>query len=283
MEKSYGISIVIPNYNHAEYLPDCLKSIALQTYPINEIIVVDDCSTDHSVSVLAELKKQYRNLTVIQLEKNGKVSHARNVGLSHVKTPYVTFMDSDDIYYNPRKIENEMKLIRQYEAQHKQIAAYSRIAVVSEDGKEATDLCYKQKYYLQGRIFKDVLTRRYFFTIMRDYCMPTQVMRDTGGYNEENCLYEDLESILALSKKLEFYYTGEVGTGYRQTSNGLSKAAHDKHVKKLKEIFEKNVQEFSPIRRAMLRTLLQYHLLQNELFDLWRRAKRKIRRMVARQ
>jgi glycosyltransferase involved in cell wall biosynthesis len=80
------ISVIVPNYNYAEYLKDRLLSIWAQTYPIFEIIVLDDASTDRSLEEIAELQKYYGRQ--IRLLSNGKNSGspsrqwARGVGMS---------------------------------------------------------------------------------------------------------------------------------------------------------------------------------------------------------
>ena len=281
MDKGFEISVVIPNYNNARYLAQCIESVSLQTYPISRIIVVDDCSTDDSISVLNELMGRYNNLRLIHLETNGKVSHARNIGLNHVETPYVTFMDSDDVYINPRKIENEMGLIKRIkETKKTDIVAYSRIDLISEQGTSLGDYCFKRKYYLEGNIFSDVLTRKYAFTIMRDYCLPTEVIRSVGGYNEANSLYEDLELILKLAKRIEFAYTGELGTGYRQVQTGLSSRPQQEHIDKLNEIFEANMEGLSPVKKCWYRIIRQIHMKENALIILSRRARNKLYKVV---
>ena len=190
----YSISVVIPNYNNEKFVQSCIESIAKQTYPIEKIIVVDDCSSDRSVEILQKLTYTHSNLQIIPLKTNGKVSHARNTGLHAVTTPYVTFIDSDDLYVNENKIKNEMQLIRFHkETYGKDIAAYSAIRLLTYDGTPIPSLCYKERHYLEGDVFSRVLTEKYHFTIMRDYCLPTAYVKAIGGYDESNSLYEDLD------------------------------------------------------------------------------------------
>lgn len=269
----YEISVVIPNYNNGKYLVECIKSIEKQSYPVKSIIVVDDCSTDNSLFILDSLKNEYQNLVIIPLKKNGKVSHARNVGLSYVETPYVTFIDADDVYINPQKIENEMSLIKNAKQTcQKDIAAYSRIEVLSSSGAKLYDNLYPHRYYLEGNIFTDVLTQKYAFTIMRDYCLPTEILRKTGGYNESNCFYEDLELILKLSKQIEFAYTRDVGTGYRQVHTGLSSRPLQEHIDKVNEIFEASIQDFPSLKKLRYTILRQIHRKGNTLIIMKKRA-----------
>ncbi len=90
-----SLSIVIPVNNTADYLPQCLDSILVNNHFTGKVICVDDGSTDHSLEILLDYQSKYLNLEVYT-QQNGGASRARNVGLTHVDTEYVFFMDSDD-------------------------------------------------------------------------------------------------------------------------------------------------------------------------------------------
>lgn len=89
------ISVIVPVYNVAEYIPKCLDSLINQTYQNLEIICVNDGSKDNSLEILNEYKKKDKRIKVIDKE-NGGVSSARNAGLKVCKGGYITFIDSDD-------------------------------------------------------------------------------------------------------------------------------------------------------------------------------------------
>mgnify|MGYP000177568659 CR=1 FL=1 len=89
------ISVIVPVYNSAPYLEDCLNSICSQTYRDLEILAVDDGSTDESLSILKQLAAQDPRIIVLE-KNNGGASSARNFGLVHASGEYVTFVDSDD-------------------------------------------------------------------------------------------------------------------------------------------------------------------------------------------
>ncbi len=277
---SYKISVVIPNYNNQNFIGECIKSIEEQSYPIEKIIVVDDCSKDNSLALLNSLANEYDNLHVIPLKENGGVSHARNTGLEAVETPYVTFIDSDDLYYNRDKIKNEMALIRYYKEQYgKDIIAYSRILPLSSEGNPISCLEYNKKCYNQGKIFKNILTEKNFFTIMRDYCMPTYALKETGGYDESCSFWEDLDLILKLSQKIEFYYTDAIGTGYRQTSAGLSSRPKEDHIRRKNEIFKQHTAHLSARKKMLYRFLRRVHKCENLLIHYKLRLFRKLNKL----
>ena len=90
-----NVSIIIPVYNVAEYLPQCLETVCGQTYKKLEIILVDDGSTDESGKICDEWKQKDERIRVIH-KKNGGVSSARNEGLKVAKGEFIGFVDSDD-------------------------------------------------------------------------------------------------------------------------------------------------------------------------------------------
>lgn len=89
------ISIIVPVYNTARFLPRCLESLIGQTYTNLEIICVDDGSTDDSLAVLAQYAARDARLKVIHQENAGAAA-ARNRGIDVAMGRFVTFVDSDD-------------------------------------------------------------------------------------------------------------------------------------------------------------------------------------------
>ena len=90
------LSIVIPVYNVAPYLPACLESVFGQTGFSFEVILVDDASTDNSGSICGEYARRYPQVRYIRHARNGGLSSARNTGLVAARGKYITFVDSDD-------------------------------------------------------------------------------------------------------------------------------------------------------------------------------------------
>ena len=90
------VSVVIPVYNCAEYIGECIDSVAEQTYDNIEIIVVNDGSKDESEKIIKNKKKKYRNILYYK-QRNKGVSAARNLGINKAKGEYITFVDADDL------------------------------------------------------------------------------------------------------------------------------------------------------------------------------------------
>lgn len=89
------ISIVVPIYNVEKYLVKCIESLLKQTYTNLEIILVNDGSTDNSLSLCEEYRKKDNRIKIIN-KKNGGLSDARNKGIDVATGKYIAFVDSDD-------------------------------------------------------------------------------------------------------------------------------------------------------------------------------------------
>lgn len=90
------VSLIIPVYNSEKYIECCLQSVFAQTYTNYEVIVVDDGSTDNTISKINRIVKRKENVLLLR-KQNGGVSSARNFGIQYSRGEYVTFIDSDDI------------------------------------------------------------------------------------------------------------------------------------------------------------------------------------------
>lgn len=89
------VSIIVPVYNVAQYLCDCVESLLSQTYQNIEIILVDDGSTDQSGTICDQFQQRDSRVRVIHKE-NGGLSSARNAGIEIAAGDYFSFVDSDD-------------------------------------------------------------------------------------------------------------------------------------------------------------------------------------------
>lgn len=90
------ISIIVPCYNQAQYLPETLQSVLDQTYTNWECIIVNDGSPDHTEAVAQEWCEKDHRFIYLKKE-NGGLSSARNAGLKIAKGDYIQFLDSDDV------------------------------------------------------------------------------------------------------------------------------------------------------------------------------------------
>ena len=101
------VAVIIPAFNRAVTLPRALDSVLMQTRPADEIIVIDDGSTDNTEEVLAD----YPDVTVIR-QANSGVSAARNRGIKAAGAEWIALLDSDDSWH-PQKLEMQLERLEQ--------------------------------------------------------------------------------------------------------------------------------------------------------------------------
>lgn len=99
--ESTGVSVIVSAYNYGRYLAECLDSLLTQSYKIDEIIVVDDGSTDDTARITARYKAQ--GVRYIHQDNQG-VAYARNHGISLATQPFIICLDADDKLH-PRYVE----------------------------------------------------------------------------------------------------------------------------------------------------------------------------------
>ena len=91
-------SVIIPAYNVSSMIGRAIRSAAAQTLPPFEILVIDDCSTDHTVEVVKALGREIPSLRLLSTPANGGPSAARNAGLREAKADWIALLDSDDAW-----------------------------------------------------------------------------------------------------------------------------------------------------------------------------------------
>ncbi len=103
-------SVVIPVFNRKRFFKSCLDSVLNQTFEDFDVYVIDDGSTDGTITLMAEYIN--RGINYIRV-KHGGVSYARNIGINLAKSEYIAFLDSDD-KWDKRKLEITFNYINNY-------------------------------------------------------------------------------------------------------------------------------------------------------------------------
>jgi len=120
------VSVIIPTYNRAQFLPEAVESVFKQTYRDFEIIIIDDGSTDNTPEIIRQFSttvKSYR-------QKNEGVSVARNKGVELAAGEYLCFLDSDDLL-----LENALQNCVTFLDQHPEVGlCYGRVHYIDEQG-----------------------------------------------------------------------------------------------------------------------------------------------------
>jgi teichuronic acid biosynthesis glycosyltransferase TuaG len=106
MISNINIDIIIPNYNKSQYLEECINSVVRQTFKNWKLYIVDDFSTDNSLQVI-EKYNTLNNINIIKLKKNKGPAFCRNLGVRISSSPYISFLDSDDLWVK-NKLEKQI-------------------------------------------------------------------------------------------------------------------------------------------------------------------------------
>lgn len=252
----FELTVVVPSRNKEKYIGKCLDSIFAQSYPVQEIIVFDDFSGDHTRGILREYQEKHRNLTVICWEENIGVAKARDLAIRQAKTDYVTFLDADDFYYDSGKLEREMAAVKRfYRKTGRLCCAYSQTVLTDRAGVRTDRLpVWNWDRFLRF----GTLTRLYKYWLPRDYCFPKKTYLETGGFDSAFSVYEDWDMNLRMYARCDFCFSGGYGTAYRLNTNGLTSVDYMRHFRNKKAILKKNQKEleYRPLEKVFFYFLL---------------------------
>jgi glycosyltransferase involved in cell wall biosynthesis len=109
MSERTKVSVIVPAYNYAHFLPDALDSLIAQTFGLWECVVVDDGSTD-ATSEVAESYTQRDSRIRLLRQHNRGLAAARNAGIAATTAPFVQFLDADDRIHS-RKLERQVAFL----------------------------------------------------------------------------------------------------------------------------------------------------------------------------
>jgi glycosyltransferase involved in cell wall biosynthesis len=197
------ISVVIPAYNAARFLPRCLKSVFAQTLKPEEVIVVDDGSSDNTAGLAAEL-----GATVLIRPNQGPAA-SRNAGIRKASSEWIALLDADDMWA-PEKLELQAACVRP-----ETVLVYTGIRIFGDDGvhqeKPAISVTSARKMlrYANPIPNSSVLVRR------------EAVMRNIG-FREDIRGTEDWEMWFRLQKAGQFDAVLEPLTDYYVYPSSLS-------------------------------------------------------------
>ena len=222
------ISVIIPNYNHARWLPECIESALGQTLKPHEIIVVDDGSTDNTREVVARYPVKFLSLN------RGGPAAARNTGIRASEGNWIAPLDADD-YWLPQKLELQVAAIRD------EAFCYCATKMFWTDGHTEP-----RTYYDASRA-KAVL-RHHNCIDPSSVLVRKDVLLQVGGFNENNFGAEDWEAWLMLARVCEFVGVPQQLLMYRVTGTGIG-ANPDIVFRTMEAIVAAGTAGLPPIRR----------------------------------
>lgn len=151
------VSVILPVFNAADYLPACIESVLSQSFSDFELIIVDDGSTDDSYAICCKYKSQDSRIKAIHQENRG-VSAARNKALSISEGQYIAFIDSDDTYL----ADTIEKLYDNLINSKSQICICDAFAIVDSEHKEIETIdslsgsCTLEKKHISPKVLLEI-------------------------------------------------------------------------------------------------------------------------------
>lgn len=192
--KQHILSIVVPMYNVEQYIEKCIRSIEEQDVnrALYEVLIVNDGSSDKSVSVVNKLQKEFPNITLIHKE-NGGASSARNVGIERASGEYIWFVDSDD-FIEPNVLEYLFSLLERYDLDYLGFGIYDIKVGERKDGfekvKRPQNIISGLEYIRDYDISKSPCT----------HILKTDIYRKYNIRFIEGVIYEDYDFVLRMYK-----------------------------------------------------------------------------------
>lgn len=201
MEK---VSIVLPTYNRAYCIERSIDSVLRQTYTEFELLVIDDCSTDGTETLIRQIAKKDDRVRYFKQPQNRGVAAARNEGIRRSQCPCIAFQDSDDVW-KADKLEKQMHVMKEQ-------PETGMVYCVLEGRKKDGTLIHipdgaMEKSGLQGDMYRLLLQANVIDA-------PTAVVRrecleQTGLFDEDLICLEDWELFLRIAKDWKIGYVDE--------------------------------------------------------------------------
>ena len=238
------VSVVVPCYNHAQFLPEALNSVLEQTYDNWECIIVNDGSPDNTEAIAKDWCKKDSRFKYFYKE-NGGLSSARNFGIKNANAEYILTLDSDD-KFEKTFIAKAVAVLDENE----------KIGIVSSWGIRFIGNIYFEPFKPDGRNLNDFLFKNAAIgtSFFRKKCWI-----EVGGYDEEMKKgYEDWEFYIRVSKNgWETFIIEEILFFYRQGTNSMRNVAVSQYDSQIKfYIFNKHKELYINNFESLLHNLL---------------------------
>ncbi|MEG4318851.1 MULTISPECIES: amino acid adenylation domain-containing protein [unclassified Microcoleus] len=212
-----NVSVVIPSYNSAQFLPEAIESVLEQSYPHFEVIVVDDGSTDET----KEICDRYPTVKYFYQNNRGHAT-ARNTGLRISTGEYLLFLDSDDCLL-PEAIEIGVKHLNAMPEMGLVFGRYFFYSI-QPDGSYKVE----EKYENQPEVanYETLLAIRHRVQcgciMFRRAALDTVAIESIGAFDPSVLATEDYNLCLRIARNFPIYFHGQVVSQYRYTGNNIS-------------------------------------------------------------
>ena len=211
-----GVSVIVPSYNRRELLARALDSILAQTVPVDEIIVVDDGSTDGTGEML---QTRYGERVRHVWQANAGVSAARNRGLSLARGAFIALLDSDDLWH-PRKTALQLQWLADHPDHAMVLCDVERVDI---DGNPLGITRRRDAIPVDGYVLRWLVHEPSL--VPASMMMRREVYETIGGFDESLRTAEDLEYHLRIARHFRIGVVEEALVVAVREHDGLSSLA----------------------------------------------------------
>ncbi len=235
------VTTIIPTYNRAQDCVVAVESALAQTHREQEILVIDDGSTDDTEAVLARFGDRIRYVKKV----NAGVSAARNLGMEMARGEAIAFLDSDGSWM-PEKLARQVAVLEERPAVALVITS---MLVVNPDGSVLEAFSRRTTIPVDGRVLRHVL--RNPAMTPSTALIRTSVLRELGGFDPTLPTAKDLDLHLRIALRHEVAVIDEPLARYLRSTTGLSGSARSYHdyVLMMERFLERHGAEISPAER----------------------------------
>lgn len=182
------VSVIIPTFNRAYCLPLAISSVLAQSYQNLEIIVVDDNSSDNTGQICRRFQSEFGDkIRYIRNYENLGPAKSRNVGIDEAMGEFITFLDSDDLYYVD-KIELQVELLRKNPAAGFCYGHFTTTFDVFD-----TSLFHYEKWIPPQDLYPAYLLPNSFYIVTPAVMLRSVLLKRIGGFDPSMHICEDLE------------------------------------------------------------------------------------------
>jgi glycosyltransferase domain-containing protein len=205
LPRTVTVSVLLCNYNDARYLPDSLNAICTQTRLPEEVIVLDDGSTDDSLAIIEGFARRHPFVRVLTNERNRGLLYSINRALREACCDFVVWAAADDRLM-PNFIERNVQCLERYPAA---AMTFSRLAVFQHDSDEVTTFTQQnhgpafdfgaEAHFLSPEALRERLQRSYLWFSANTVMASRAALIQAGGFDQQLCWHADHFGFMAVA------------------------------------------------------------------------------------
>jgi glycosyltransferase involved in cell wall biosynthesis len=230
-----SISVLVANFNHARFLGKTLQAIVDQTRPPEEVIVVDDCSTDDSVAVIDSFRPVLPELRLIRNPENLGVNRTFNRALNEARSNYISFCSADD-WFEPVCLQKLADAVEKLN--HPRLCLSRFVQFIESEDRwvhhgENSEIGHwyvsetEGPYFFSPEDLRGILRRGYTWLSLNGSLIHRDTLRRIGGYDPNLRWHADWFAVFTIAFRLGFAIVPQPLSVFRLSSENYSASMRD--------------------------------------------------------